>query len=77
MVAQLIIQVGVHHLADTRLYIVAVDIAPSHGHLRSTDDVGETFVFIAERFGNDEGDVHVATFPHSSGESVAGSAEAT
>ncbi len=77
MVAKFEVQVGIHHFSDARLHIVAADIAPCHGHLRSTDYIGEAFVFVAKGFGNDECDVHIAALPHASCEAVAGSAQAS
>ena len=68
------VEVGVHHLADAAFYVFAADIAPSHGSLRGADDFGEVLVFIAERLWDDECDVHIAAFPHTFGESVAGGA---
>ncbi len=75
MVAQTVVEVGVHDIADAVLHIFARDVAPAYGHLRHANDVGEMTLFVAERFGYYKGDVHVATLPHTLSETVAGGAE--
>ena len=75
MVAEAVVQLRTHQTAYAGVDIVAVDIAPCHRHLRATDYVGEAFVFIAERLGDDEGYVHVATLPHALCQAVAGGAQ--
>ena len=77
MVSEAEIQVGIHNLAYAGFYIVAVYVAPSNRNLRCAYYTGKTPVFIAERFGDDECYVHIAAFPHSTGQPVACRSEPT
>ncbi len=75
MVAQTVVEVGIHDIPDAVEHVVVVYIAPDDGDLRHADNVGEVFLFVAERLGYDKGDIHVATLPHTLSETVAGSSE--
>ena len=75
MVTETEVEIGIHQVADALLHILACHVAPCYRHLRCADDVGEVFLFIAERLGYDERDVHVATLPHALCKAVAGGTE--
>ncbi len=75
MVAEAEIEVGVHDLAYAALDILAAHVAPCYGGLRRADDVGEVAFLVAERFGDYEGDFHVATLPHALGQAIAGGSQ--
>ncbi len=76
MVAETEVKLGIHHLADALLYVVARYVPPGHRGLGGSDNVGELLVLVAERLGDHEGYIHVAALPHAAGQAVAGGTEA-
>ena len=75
VVAEAVVQLGRHELADARIYIVAIDVAPGNWHLRRADDVSEATVFVAPGLRNDKSDVDIATLPHAARQAIRGGAE--
>ena len=64
-----------HATLHAAAYIVVVVVFPDDRYGVGANDTQERLVFVAPRFRNDKGDVHIFLLCHSAGESVAGSAE--
>ena len=70
VVAQVVVGLRIHHIADAAFDIVPVDIAPSHRSAVGANDFSEVLGFVAPGLRNDKGDVHVAILGHSLCETV-------
>ena len=70
VVAQVVVQLRIHHIADAGLHIVPVHITPCNGRAVRADDVGKILGLVAPGLGNDKGDVHVTVLPHALSEAV-------
>ncbi len=75
MIPQTEVLVGIHYVSDAALHIFAADISPCDRNLRGTYDLGKALILVAEWLWYDKCYVHVATLPHSSGETIAGGAK--
>lgn len=77
MVAKPEIKIRIHDVAYALTHIVAVDVAPRNGHGIHGHDAAGRAVFVAERFRQTQGDVHIALGVQSLRYAVVGGGEST
>ena len=75
MVAQSVILLRRHFIAQTLLDIVIINITPNNRSFTQTDNIHETFVLISPRFWDTKGNLHVWLLGQTCCNAVAGSSE--
>ena len=75
VVAQGIVLFRCHARAEAFFDVVVVHISPNDGCFAQADDVHKTLIFVAPRFRNAEGDVHIGLLRHASCDAVGRSAK--
>ena len=75
MVAQIEIDLRIHHFPDSRLNVIIAYIAPCHRSVAGTDNIGESSLLIAPGARDDESDLHIAVIVHPLGQTIGGGAQ--
>ena len=77
MVAQVEVELRIHHIAYAALHIVVAYVAPCHWHTVCAHYAGKAALFVTPWLRNDKSDVHVAIVIHTLCEAVARCAQST
>ena len=70
VVAQFVIEFGLHFCAQALLYVVVVHVAPNDGRLIEADDVHKTLVLVAPRLRQTKSDMHIRLGCESLGDAI-------
>ncbi len=77
VVAQVVVELRIHHIANATLHIVPVHVAPGNGRVVGSDNASKVLGLIAPGLGNDKRDIHVAILGHALCQTETRGAQAT
>ena len=72
MAAKIEIFLGIHTIAITLLYIIPTYVSPCDRCIRSSDNMGKSFILVSVWFRYDKCDVYIATLCHAFGQPITG-----